>query len=127
MGEGQGEGVKEMKTKLTPLAKGLRKSSTDAERVLWRHLRNKQIEGCKFRRQQPMENYILDFVCLEKGLVIEVDGGQHSTNKAKDEQRDDWLKENGFLVLRYWNTDVLFNIEGVLEDIRNHCLHSPNS
>ncbi len=116
-----------MKTKLTPLAKGLRKSSTDAERVLWRHLRNKQIEGCKFRRQQPMENYILDFVCLEKGLVIEVDGGQHSTNKAKDEQRDDWLKENGFLVLRYWNTDVLFNIEGVLEDIRNHCLHSPNS
>jgi very-short-patch-repair endonuclease len=102
----------------------LRKNPTDAERVLWRHLRLRQIEGHKFRRQVPLENYIADFVCFEKRLIIELDGVQHAEQTDKDAKRDAWMEANGFNVLRFWNHQVLREIEPVLETIRLK-LHSP--
>ncbi len=77
-----------MSNKITDIAKNLRRKSTNAERLLWRHLRAKQLEGLKFRRQQPVGNYIVNFVCFEKRIVIEVDGGQHAIEKDKDNERD---------------------------------------
>ena len=111
---------------LTAPAKELRVNSTDAERLLWKYLRQRQLEGLKFRRQQPIDNYIVDFACLEKRLVIELDGGQHATEKDKDNERDSHLIRNGFRVLRFWNNDVLQNICGVLEIIMVDCLNSPS-
>ena len=108
---------------LAPLAKKLRKRPTEAEKLLWRHLRAKQLGGLKFRRQQVLGSYIVDFVCLEKRLVIELDGGQHAKNqeRARDHERDRWLREEGFTVIRAWNHEVLTNLEGVLELIRSYC------
>jgi len=103
-------------------ARELRNTSTDVERLLWRYLRNSQIEGVKFRRQQPIDAYIVDFVSFDNRIVIELDGGQHADNVKYDEQRSACLRGNGFTVLRFWNNDVLENIEGVLEVIRLHCL-----
>jgi len=96
------------------MAKNLRKRSTDAETLLWNHLRMKQLEGLKFRRQQPINSYIVDFVCFENRLIIEVDGGQHASEKERDVERDIHLTKNGFRVLRFWNNEVFTNIEGVL-------------
>ena len=107
---------------LTKHAKSLRRNATQAEKTLWRHLRARQMEGLKFRRQQPIENYIVDFVSFEKRLVIELDGGQHATVKQKDIERDRYLLDNGFRVIRFWNNEVLGNIDGVLEVIRQECL-----
>ncbi|MDD2499967.1 MAG: DUF559 domain-containing protein [Geobacter sp.] len=107
---------------LNRFAKELRNNSTDAERLLWRYLRNSQLEGVKFRRQQPIEAYIVDFVSFDKRIVIELDGGQHAENMMYDQQRDSCLQRNGFVVLRFWNNDLFENIEGVLEVIRQHCL-----
>jgi len=108
-------------------AKNLRKRLTDAERLLWNHLRAKQIEGVKFRRQEPIDNYIVDFVCFENRLIIEVDGGQHAIEKEKDFERDNYLKKNGFRILRFWNNQVFTNIDGVLEIIRVNCFNTlPN-
>ena len=90
---------------------------TDAEKFLWQRLRLGQILSCKFRRQSPIGKYIVDFVCFEKKVIIELDGGQHSVEKQKDLSRDSWLKNQGFRVLRFWNHDVRANIEGVLERI----------
>jgi very-short-patch-repair endonuclease len=104
------------------LAKNLRKRSTDAERYLWKHLRSKQIEGLKFRRQEPIGKYIVDFVCYEKALVVEVDGGQHS--EERDADRDSWLRSQGFKVLHFWNHEVLANIEAVLEVVWQSCIES---
>jgi very-short-patch-repair endonuclease len=78
-------------------------------------LRAKQLEGLKFRRQEPIGKYIADFACHEKRIVIEVDGRQHLTNKERDRERDNWFKEQGYKVLRFWNNEVLTNIAGVLE------------
>ena len=107
------------------IAKNLRRKSTNAEILLWRHLRAKQLEGFKFRRQQPIGNYIADFVCFEKQIAIEVDGGQHVLEKDKDKEREKWLKGQGFKILRFWNNEVLMNIEGVIEVIRENCLGHP--
>jgi very-short-patch-repair endonuclease len=106
----------------TALGKALRKRPTDAEQLLWKHLRLKQMEGLKFRRQQPIDNYIVDFVCLEKRIVIEVDGGQHAVQKEADIERDAYLRQQGFDVIRFWNNEILQNINGVLEVIRKSCL-----
>ena len=111
-----------MKSRLTGFAKNLREQSTDAEAVLWQKLRTRQIEGIKFRRQQPIEDYIVDFVSFEKRIIIELDGGQHAEDKSKDFQRDKFFEENGFKVLRFWNNEVFGNMEGVLEVIRQNCL-----
>jgi very-short-patch-repair endonuclease len=106
----------------TNFARRLRKNSTDAERLIWGHLRNRNLEGIKFRRQQPLGPYIVDFVSIEKKLVIELDGGQHSTNKAFDEDRDHFINSEGYRVLRFWNNELLQNTEGVLERIRQEIL-----
>jgi len=105
---------------LTYLAKTLRKNQTEAEKKLWFFLRNKQINNIKFRRQQPIGNYIADFISTEKKMIIEVDGGQHFESD-KDAKRDRWFHQQGYNVLRFWNNDVLQNIEGVLEVISEKC------
>jgi very-short-patch-repair endonuclease len=105
--------------KFTAAARKLRKNSTEAENLLWQKLRNRQLEGFKFRRQQPVGSYILDFVNFEKRIVIEVDGGQHAVLKDKDKKRDDWLKAEGFEVMRFWNNEVFENLDGILQIVRN--------
>ena len=90
---------------------------SDAEQALWHLLRCRQISGLKFRRQHPFGDYILDFVCLEKRLVIEVDGGQHGEHAGNDKNRARILQAAGFRVLRFWNNDVLNEIESVKEKI----------
>ncbi len=98
------------------LQQSLRNRMTDAERLLWQHLRGRQMAGCKFRRQHPFMDYVLDFVCLEKGLVVEVDGGQHQDSET-DVLRDQSLQEAGFRVLRFWNNQVLQETPAVVEVI----------
>jgi adenine-specific DNA-methyltransferase len=98
-------------------ARALRSRPTDAEKFLWKHLRLRQLDGYKFRRQRPVGPYIVDFVCLEKKLVIEVDGGQHAENQVADCRRDAWLRSQGYEVLRFWNDEVLKKIDGVSEVI----------
>ncbi|NEU99513.1 endonuclease domain-containing protein [Bradyrhizobium uaiense] len=99
------------------LARGLRTNQTDAEIVLWNRIRNRQIDGHKFARQVPAGRYICDFVCREKRIVIEVDGGQHA-DSVEDAVRDRYLTDEGYRVLRFWNNDVLGNIDGVLITIQ---------
>ena len=111
-----------MPLNLTQNARDLRRHSTDAERLLWRHLRDGQLDGCKFRRQEQIGRFIADFVCYEKALIIEADGGQHAVEKEKDDERTNWLSSQGFIVLRFWNNEILSNIDGVLEVIRQECL-----
>jgi len=95
-------------------ARELRQFSTDAERVLWSHLRNRQLEGCKFRRQVPIDRFIADFACLERKLVIELDGGQHAEQAEREVARTAALEAAGWTVLRFWNHEVFENLEGVL-------------
>ncbi|MGL3106764.1 endonuclease domain-containing protein [Bradyrhizobium sp. BR 1432] len=99
------------------LARRLRVNQTDAETVLWNRIRNRRIDGHKFVRQEPIIGYICDFVFREKRLIIEVDGGRHNES-ATDAIRDERLAEKGYRVLRFWNNDVLENIEGVLTIIQ---------
>jgi len=99
-------------------AKALRTSQTDAEQRIWYYLRGHRFQGLKFRRQKPVGNYIVDFICHEEKLIIEIDGGQHQENTEYDARRDAWLKKQGCTVLRFWNNEVLEQIEGVLETIR---------
>jgi very-short-patch-repair endonuclease len=98
------------------LQRRLRNNMTDAERKLWQGLRGRQMEGFKFRRQHPYYDSILDFVCLEQKLVIEVDGGQHA-GSVLDAARDGFLEKGGFRVLRFWNNDVLTQTSSVLDSI----------
>lgn len=98
-------------------AKALRRNMTDAESKLWYHLRGHRLQGYKFKRQTPIGPFIVDFVCMEHGLVIEVDGGQHQENAGYDEARSAWLDRQGFEVLRFWNHEVMGNTEAVLETI----------
>lgn len=100
------------------LARTLRKQQTNAEKLLWSRLRNRQLEGCKFRRQQPIGPYITDFLNLEPKLIIELDGGQHSEQQEQDNQRTRYLQALGYRVLRFWNHEVLGDLEAVLEAIR---------
>ncbi len=98
-------------------AKILRQNQTDAEGLLWHYLRNKQLGGHKFRRQQPIGPYIADFACLSRKLLIELDGSQHAERKAHDEERDAFLRQAGYRILRFWNNEVFENCFGVLESI----------
>lgn len=100
----------------TTRARSLRRDATDAERAMWRILRNRQLAGFKFRRQQPLGPFIVDFVCFSHRLIIEIDGGQHADNAA-DERRTAWLERQGFRVLRFWNNDVIENEEGVYQTV----------
>jgi very-short-patch-repair endonuclease len=112
----------------TLISRKLRANQTDPETKLWNRIRNRQINGDKFVRQEPIGRYICDFVCREKLVVIEVDGGQHSES-ASDEVRDRYLRTQGYRVMRFWNNDVLSNIECVLtvidEELREIIKKSP--
>ncbi len=100
----------------TDRSRRLRRDSTRAEQKLWYRLRSRALSGFKFARQEPIGPYTVDFVCREERLIIEVDGGQHANSK-KDMVRDRWLNAQRYRVVRFWNNDVLTNIEGVLETI----------
>ena len=121
LGRGQGSG--ELRKALTLAARRLRSDPTEVERHLWHVLRAKSL-GVKFRRQAVIGRYIVDFVCFEKKLVIEVDGGQHDQS-WRDIPRDEWLRGQGFEILRFWNNDVLANLEGVFQKIEER-LKSPS-
>jgi very-short-patch-repair endonuclease len=94
----------------------MRREPTDAERKLWYLLRDRRFVGVKFRRQAPLGRYIVDFVCFQHKLVVEADGGQHYDDNA-DASRDSWLAQEGYVVVRYSNHDILKNLNGVLEDL----------
>ena len=95
-------------------ARQLRTSATDAERLLWRCLRQRQLNGWKFRRQYPIAGFIADFACIEQRLVMELDGGQHAERSAYDANRTAVMASYGFRVLRFWNNEVMSNLEGVV-------------
>jgi len=101
-------------------ARALRKNSTNAERLLWSHLRRNAVEGFHFRRQVPLCGYIADFACFEVRLIVEIDGATHSSVREmdNDERRDARLRAGGFVVARVGNEDVYKNLDGVLETIR---------
>jgi very-short-patch-repair endonuclease len=98
-------------------ARALRAGQTDAELLLWHHLRNRRLQGWKFRRQHEIGRYIADFVCSDAALIVELDGGQHGEQMAYDECRTVELQALGYMVLRFWNNDVLRDTESVLEVI----------
>jgi very-short-patch-repair endonuclease len=98
-------------------ARKLRRECTDVEARLWSRLRARQICDAKFRRQHPIGPFIVDFCCVERGLVIELDGGQHAEQVGIDESRTKALKHHGFRVLRFWNNEVLESMEAVVEQI----------
>ncbi len=118
--------VKLLNPSLKQLARNLRSNQTDAEKLLWNSLRSRQVKNVKFRRQQPIGNYIVDFISFDNKLIIELDGGQHAQIPGKDQGRDNWLTGQGFKVLRFWNNDVFGNIEGVLETIMENISPSLN-
>ncbi|HET7729541.1 MAG TPA: DUF559 domain-containing protein [Usitatibacter sp.] len=97
------------------MTKPLRSNLTDAERALWYRLRAGRFNGIKFRRQVPLGVYVVDFLCEQARLVVEVDGGQHAERVAQDQERTQWLEARGYRVVRFWNDEVLTNMEGVLE------------
>jgi very-short-patch-repair endonuclease len=104
------------------LARCLRRQSTDAERRLWEQLRARRLDGLKFRRQVPIGNHIVDFVCFDARLVVEVDGGHHADRAKRDRERTESLEAAGFLVLRFWNSDVMARIEQVVATISETAL-----
>ena len=95
----------------------LRGNQTDAERLLWQQLRRRQLGGHRFRRQHPISRYVVDFLCFEKRLVVEIDGGQRATQAAHDVERTASLVDRGYRVLRFWNNQVLTELEAVKEVI----------
>ena len=101
----------------TALSRELRVNQTDAERKLWSHLRSKQVSGVRFNTQYPIGPYICDFAARSKGLVIELDGGQHAQAVSYDSARTRYIEERGYRVLRFWNNDVLNNLDGVVLEI----------
>ena len=113
----------------TILARNLRKSSTIQERRLWNLLKNRQFHNLKFKRQQPIGDYIVDFICKEAKIIIEIDGGQHNEpeNINYDKVRTEYLNNLGYKVIRFWNNEIYENIEGVIlrlrEEINPHQEH----
>lgn len=109
----------------TERARSLRSEQSDVEKRLWRELRNRQLDGFRFRRQHGIGAYIVDFVCIEAGLVVELDGGQHTEQVSYDSRRSVFIEAAGYRVVRFWNNEVLENLGGVLESIRSNLLPSP--
>ncbi|HET7021622.1 MAG TPA: endonuclease domain-containing protein [Xanthobacteraceae bacterium] len=101
----------------TAPARRLRRNQTDAERLLWFRLRDRRLDGWKFKRQVPIERFVVDFFCADAKLIVELDGGQHAHNTERDADRTRVLEAMGYLVLRFWNRDVMQNMDGVLEEI----------
>jgi very-short-patch-repair endonuclease len=104
-----------VRRQISPHAARLRRLSTDAERKVWSILRNRQLGGCKFRRQATIGAFVVDFLCVEASLIIELDGGQH--NDAADARRTEFLNQRGYDVIRFWNNEVNANLAGVLDVI----------
>ena len=118
-GEGWGEGrePKVIRHKNSTIkARKFRQNSTDAEEKFWNEVKAKRFLGLKFKRQYPIKPYYADFVCLEENLIVEIDGGQHCEN-GKDKIRTRFLEKEGFEVIRFWNNEVLSNMEGVLSSL----------
>ena len=107
------------------LARTLRRNATDAERLLWKHLRDRRLAGRKFRRQYVIEPYIVDFICLEVGLIVEADGGQHVEQTKDDTKRTAFLESLGYTVMRFWNHEIQGDIDAVLERI-HYFLNTPH-
>jgi very-short-patch-repair endonuclease len=114
-----------MKDGLLLFARALRRAQTDAARKLWQALRAGHVAGAEFKRQQPIGRYIVDFVCFDQRLIVELDGGQRQEQAAYDRQRDEWLRGQGFRVLRFWNNCVMQQFEVVLERILTEISPSP--
>ena len=109
----------------TATARRLRRNQTDAERLLWSKLRANQMDGAKFRRQFSLPPYVADFCCEAARLIVEVDGGQHAQSGEADQARTEFFERRGYRVIRFWNSEVLGNIDGVLEEI-SRCVASPS-
>ena len=103
----------------TTTARRLRRHQTDAARILWFRLRGRRLAGWKFKRQVPIDRFVVDFVCADAKMIVELDGGQHAERTPQDEERTRTLESMGYLVLRFWNNAVMRNTEGVLEEILN--------
>src|SRR5689334_17369566 len=120
MGEGRvGARIIEMaliSDKMRDRSRELRRNQTDVERIVWRHLKARQVNGWRFRRQHPIDPYIADFACVEAKLIVEADGGQHADSEY-DRVRDEFLRKAGWRVLRFGNTDILQNMEGVFDTV----------
>jgi lysyl-tRNA synthetase class 2 len=101
----------------TKFARSLRQKQTDAERLLWFRLRDRRLNGWKFKRQVPIDRFIVDFCCADTKIILEIDGGQHGQQRARDADRTALLESMGYLVLRFWNNDVIRNPDGVLEEV----------
>ena len=108
------------------LARKLRQQSTDAERMLWKHLRAHRMAGYKFRRQVVIEPYIVDFICLDARLIVEADGGQHLEQAEDDLKRSAFLQSRGYKVIRFWNDEILTDTHIVLERIYNNLIAVPS-
>ena len=115
-----------MKERLLKFAKGMRHQPTNAETLIWTALRGARLQGFKFKRQQPIGTYIVDFVCFEHSLIIEIDGGQHGDEVSKDRERSNWLRRQGFRVLRFWNNEVMERKDDVLESIIRALRENPS-
>lgn len=100
------------------LSRELRNCQTEAEKLLWERICKKQLDGLRFRRQHPVDNYIVDFYCHAKGLIIELDGGIHKQQKSYDTYRSDKLRLKGYTILRFKNEEVYYSIETVLDRIK---------
>lgn len=107
--------------RLIEFARELRRNATEVEQILWFNLRAKRFEGLKFRRQQTIGPYIVDFACFKKKIIIELDGSQHLAQQQKDYKRDKWLEAQGFRIIRIWNNEFLKNPEGVFTLIFETC------
>lgn len=110
----------------TARSRKLRNNATEAEKRLWQHLRNRQLRGVRFNRQFPVGQFICDFACREHRLIVELDGGQHSVATEYDDRRTRFLVSQGYQVIRFWNNEVLENIEGVLMRIRESLDNRPS-
>ena len=108
----------------SPIARKLRKNPTEAEQRLWSRLRRKQLGGHRFRRQVPMGRYVVDFICHDARLVVEVDGGGHAAQIDRDRERESFLETRGYRTVRFWNNEVLGNTDGVVERILEELLRS---
>ena len=106
-----------MKERLLKFAKRMRHQPTNAETLIWTALRGARLQGFKFKRQQPIGSYIVDFVCFKHCVIIEIDGGQHGDEISKDQARSNWLQSQGFRILRFWNNEVIERQDDVLESI----------
>ena len=104
------------------LVRNLRKNSTKEEQIIWQILRNRKFFNLKFKRQVPIGKYIVDFLCEEKNLIIEIDGGQHNSdiNIIKDEERTKFLESKGYKVIRFWNNDINNNLDGVYQQLMDY-------